>query len=166
MTAQLILHKREQCLKRERERERGREIYGEFQSRVKTRWQCILAFHVCFHLNGNRVHNVIVFTRKPGLSVRQNAHPPLFALFSGERSDAEIQTSVLAFSLPSLPPFNLIFRYRISRNPLFYIFKKKSIFDIYLSSLRESLYSTSFDSTFFYIYFSSHLFFILLSSIL
>jgi len=23
--------------------------------------RCILAFHVCFHLNGNRVHNVIVF---------------------------------------------------------------------------------------------------------
>lgn len=29
---------------------------------------CILAFHVCFHLNGNRVHNVIVFARKPGLT--------------------------------------------------------------------------------------------------
>lgn len=38
--------------------ERGRPARGGGRG---TR-RCILAFHVCFHLNGNRVHNVIVFT--------------------------------------------------------------------------------------------------------
>ena len=52
----------EEEIKRERDREREHWTYNH------ARGWCILAFHVCFHLNGNRVHNVIVFARKPGLT--------------------------------------------------------------------------------------------------
>lgn len=55
------LHTDDRALERRRLHIFGRER-GAGWGREGGNRRCILAFHVCFHLNGNRVHNVIVFT--------------------------------------------------------------------------------------------------------